>query len=318
MNEQVSSRSLLQEFSVGIVAINKPLNSNKIEVSPIESLTMLNGELTDHFEELTARGLDGAGNSYESKVKVSATLTASWLPRGQSNRMTAPDVRRGEKVQIYRLANSNKFFWDTLENSSNVRRLETVVHAYSATQEEDARLDNTNSYTQGVSTHNKHINLAHTTKANGEKFAYDIFVDAANNTITLKDDVGNFILLKSDTNTVRMQNANGNYLDITGDNAEWFVKSSITVKTQNWRLQTTRMHNSGELLQQGNQVHQGNIALAGGLSTSAGGGGDGSAVFSGGITTTRDVVSRADVLAGNISLKSHRHRASNATVFEPI
>lgn len=318
MHNEVSSRSLLQEFSVGIVAANKPLDSNLIEVSPIESLTMLNGELTDHYEELSASGIDGSGKSYQSKAKVSATITATWIPRGQSNRMTAPDVRRGEKVQIYRLANSSKYYWDTLENSSNVRRLETVVNAYSATQEENVELNDSNSYTQGVSTHNQYVNVIHTTKANGERFAYDIYVDTKTSKIHLKDDVGNEFLLDSPSAKVRMQNSKGNFLDITGDNAVWNVKSSITVKTTNWRLQTSKMHNSGELLQQGNQVHQGNIAIAGGLSTSAGAGNDGSATVSGSINLTGSMRAGGDVVAGNISLRNHRHRASDATVFEPI
>ncbi len=38
----------LKVYSLGIVAKNKALDSHKIEVTPIEDLSMVNGEITDH------------------------------------------------------------------------------------------------------------------------------------------------------------------------------------------------------------------------------------------------------------------------------
>jgi hypothetical protein len=298
--------SLFQPYSIGVVANDKDLNSDYIEVLPVEPLSMVSGEITDNVDTLSVRGIDSQGKEYQSSVNLTVTIKAKWIPYGNGNRMTSPDVRRGEKVQIYRLANSEQYFWDTLENNSTTRRLETVVYGYCATKKENEPMNQDNTYTQGVSTHQGFVNLINTTKQNGEKFAYSIYVDAKNGVVKIKDDVGNEIFMDSGNCQVQMKNAAGSFLDMTKAVGTWVCSEAINVKTTNWNLTTQTMHNKGELLQQGNQIHEGNLEIKGGLTGSAGGGSDGSAVFNGGIRTTKDIK------AGNISLMHHHHHADVA------
>ena len=290
------------KYSLGIVAINKDLNSNIIEVTPIEKMNLVSGEVTDNADTLATSGKDADGNTYNSQVMLTNTITATWMPFGNGNRMTAPDVRRGERVQIFRLANSEKFYWDTIENSST-RKLETVTYAYSGTKNENEQMNENNSYTQGVSTHDGFVNLITTSKTNGEKFKYVISVDSKNGTVTIKDDVNNIIELISENSEIRIKNAAGSIFDLKGGTCLLECPESITVKTKKWDLITETMENKGELTQVGDQTHLGNLALEGGLSGSPGAGSDGSARFKGGIITEKDIV------AGDISLMNHTHIA---------
>ena len=41
----------LQRYSLGIVAANKPLDSDTIEVVPIEETPFISGEITDNIEK---------------------------------------------------------------------------------------------------------------------------------------------------------------------------------------------------------------------------------------------------------------------------
>lgn len=303
--------SSMRLYSLGVVANDKKPTTNEIEVAPIEDMALLSGEVTDNVTEVSASGTNGQGVNYLSKINVTSTIKAEWLPMSNSNRMTSPDVRRGEIVMLYRLADGERFFWVTFENNSNTRKLETVVHAYSGTKNEDEPMNEQNSYTQGVSTHKGFVNIITTSKANGEPYLYNISVDAKNGVVTIKDDVGNFILLNSGESKIKLQNAAGSFLDMTKHTGTWVCQESINIKTQNWNLETTNMKNKGELLQEGNQVHKGNLNIQGGLSADAGAGNDGSAIFNG------KIEAKVDVVSNGISLVKHHHKA-DVNVYEPI
>lgn len=264
------NQSSFRFYSWGIVAQNKELNSNYIEVSPVEDMLNLDGELTDHVYQYKSQGRDFRGNAYQTEVNTTATIKAKWLALSQSNRMTAPDVRRGEKVAIYRMANSDHFFWDTAVNDSNTRRLETAVFAYSGTKKEDEPLSDKNSYTQGVSTHNKLVNLIHTSQANGEKFGYDVNVDTDKSVVTIKDNVGNRIILDSSQTLIHIINQRGSEVKLD--------KGQITIKApESITIDAPKIQITGEINHTGKQTS------------------------SGGYQTT------AEVQAKHIKLTTHRH-----------
>ena len=277
------NQSIFQPYSVGIVAQNKELNSNWIEATPVEDAMILAGELTDHVYQYQSSGLDADKKPYQTNVKTSATIKCKWLASSQSNRMTAPDVRRGEKVMIYRVANSTMFYWDTMVNNSNTRRLETVVHAYSGTQKEDEQLNEQNSYVTEVSTHKKLVRLIHTSQANGEHFVYDIYVDTGNDFIMLKDNVGNFITLNSAKHQIHLKNKDQSEVELIQRVINIRSPDTINIKTTTLNIETTTINSKGKWNQQGN------VDIVGYCNPTAGG------------TTP------ADFVAAGISLNSHNH-----------
>lgn len=199
--------------SLGIVAENKPMQKNggwcnEIDVTPIESQGMLDGELKSNPTEIEASGVDANGQAFSSKAIVDNAVVATWLPFG-SNRITAPDVRRGERVYLWRAGDNDKYYWTIAGLDGHLRKLETVVFAFSATKDEGTSgIDINSCYYMEVSTHQKTITIE-TSTSNGEQFSYMAQINAAENTLTLKDDVGQIVQIDSDEHKVMMANQDG-------------------------------------------------------------------------------------------------------------
>lgn len=201
--------------SYGEVAANKPLSTKDIEVTPIEQLPMLNGELTDNLTTVNEKGKDADGASFETTVKRSVTLTATWLPHS-SNRATAPDVRRGEKVCIWKYGDADKYYWSELEYNGKLRKLETVRFQISNTRDEDADAQHDNTYYFEWSTHNKLVHL-HTSTSDGEPFGYDFSLNTKDGNFQITDTIENTIFLDSPAKRIVLKNASGTFMDLNAE-----------------------------------------------------------------------------------------------------
>lgn len=239
-----ASASQMHFFSVGIVAANKTLDSFDIEVVPVEQTPNLSGELTDNVEVKNAPVKDGSSGS-EVNVMSTNSIKATWLPLGQTSRKTAPDVRRGEKVQILRFGDADKYYWIDFEQTKTLRRLETAVFALSNNSKENEKDTSDSTYYLEWSTHRKLIHL-HTSKNDGEPFTYDVQINAKDGKLIITDDADNTLRLDSRERSWRMQNTDGSFLDmtkavITGKAADAinFETKSFSVKAQNINMKST-------------------------------------------------------------------------------
>lgn len=211
MNNQKLSK--LQFYSLGIVANNKSLNSHYIEVVPVEEFPMLDGEITDHVDKYKVKFKDAEDIPFTVDIKSTVSIKALWLPINNSNRRTSPDVRKGEQVVLYRFADSDEYWWNTLRNDHVLRRLETVIYSFSNMRSENIQDDETSTYFMSVSTHQKLIHL-HTSKNDGEPFSFDIQINTKAGSIVITDDIGNHILLDSAEKTIHLENSTGSFVDI--------------------------------------------------------------------------------------------------------
>lgn len=207
--------SRIRFYSMGIVAENKALDSDIVEVSPVEELPFLDGEITDDAQEITVSNVNKDGRSSSNTAYITNTIPAKWLPIAGGNRVTPPDVRRGAVVMLYQMADEKKYYWTTLTNDLKLRKLETVLYAFSATQDEAADVNGDNYYYLEISTHTKSITF-HTSKADGEPFSYDVQINTKDGRILITDDVNNYILLDSKQKQVRMENTDGCFFEILG------------------------------------------------------------------------------------------------------
>lgn len=207
---QVSKLSI---YSLGLVAANKPLDTRVIDVTPIEDTSMIDGDINSGATDYKAESKDSDGSVYKAEVKTALTISATWLPMGTSNRMTAPDVRRGELVAIYRFADTDEYWWTTLKDDLHLRKLETVIYAFSGTKDESAKPNSENTYFLEISTHKKLVHF-HTSKANGEPFIYDIQINTEEGFIKIQDDDGQFIILDSKERRIIAQNKDKSKVDI--------------------------------------------------------------------------------------------------------
>lgn len=224
--------SKLRFYSAGIVAINKLLSSKDIEALPIEDLSLVDGQLSDEVTEYKAKAVDASGASYETNVKTTATIKATWLSLSGSNRITAPDVRRGELVMLYQFGDVDKYYWTTLKEDLKLRKLETVIYAFSGTRDEnkDATADTT--YYFEVSTHKKLIHL-HTSKDDQEPYVYDIQLNTKEGILIICDDIGNYITLNSAERRIELKNTDGSHVDLNKKDIVITSTDSITLKSKN-------------------------------------------------------------------------------------
>lgn len=235
--------SKLRFYSCGIVAANKPLGQDNIEVIPVEDLPFLDGEISSNQEKIESTGVDISGANYKTGVITSNAIQATWLKLSVSNRVTSPDVRRNEIVMIYQFGDTPKYYWTTLKDDMKYRRLETVVWGISATSQEDVTLDNTNMYYFEMSSHRKHVTL-HTSKANGEPFEYTLQINTGEGSVTITDDGGNWVQLDSAARRLQMVNADGSSIDMNKKNLTISVPETIRLNCKNYVLSASEASTS--------------------------------------------------------------------------
>lgn len=181
-------------YSLGIASENKVLSAPTLKVSPIESLPTLNGEL-------------------KANPKDDASLECTWIPFG-SNRVTPPDIRRGERVMVYRVADTDQYYWTEMGLDDNLRRLETVIYAFNANPKlGDGPLEVANCYYFEVSTH-KGLVTFQTSKLNGEQVKYTIQLNPKDGKLAIVDDRKNSFLWDSVNKNMKLQNEQGSFLQL--------------------------------------------------------------------------------------------------------
>lgn len=221
-------QSNLHIHSYGVVAVNKPRSSMEIDVTPLETIPLADGELTDASQETKVKGVDHDGSAFETSVNTAVTITARWLPMG-SNRATPPDVRRGEKVAIYRFGDADKYYWTSLEYDAKLRKLETVIWQFSNTQDEGAEATSETTYFIEVSTHDKIIHV-HTGTSDGEPYGYDFVLDTKNGRFNLIDTLKNYFLLDSGEKLWRLLNADGSYAEVNKKDLNFYAVENFNVR----------------------------------------------------------------------------------------
>ena len=222
--------------SIGYAAQNKALDSRELECVPIEKLPYIDGELTPDTAVMSHSGIDTQGNKYTTKANYGNTLGCTWLQWG-SNRVTPPDVRRGELVFIWQYADEDLYYWTSPGKDDHLRRLETVIWAFSGTKDEKTKkLTPLNSYVVEVSTHKKLVTLT-TSKANGEPYSYTIQVNADKGGVVIMDDDGQYLELNSKERRWTITNKDGSIYKMDKDTIYEHAKTSITRKTKDYKLE---------------------------------------------------------------------------------
>jgi hypothetical protein len=222
--------SKLQFYSLGIVAMNKKLSVSTIEVTPVEEFPLLDGEITDNTDNYKSEFKNAQKEPFNLELKTTATVKAKWLPINNSNRRTSPDVRRGEHVILYRFADTDEYWWNTLQNDNTLRRLETVIYSFNNLKVENIEDTADTSYWLEVSTHKKLMHV-HTSKNDGEPFAYDIQINAKDGKLVITDDANNFIVINSKDSIIRAENTFGTFVEINKNIINMSASEAINMIT---------------------------------------------------------------------------------------
>ena len=189
-------KSKLEIYSLGIVAKDKVRGSDIITVYPVETLPLVNGNVLSFNKQYSANLPNLSGTQNQGQLKSSAILQATWLALECGNQNTAPDVYANEGVVLWRYAEVETYFWQSLFREPTIRRLEQVLYIYGGTKEHGVELSRTNSYWMEVNKFEGNVKL-HTSTSNKEKIGYDIGLDGLNGVMTINDNKGNTIVLSS-------------------------------------------------------------------------------------------------------------------------
>ena len=191
----MEKQSGFHRYSIGTVAEDKDEDGHIIEIFPIENQSFNEGNIAEtKIENVMAKDL--YGNSKSVVLNKKSTVRAIWMPFGNSNRSTAPNVKKGEQVEIYRYADTDDFYWDTLYNEFDIRRKEKVIHLYGNTDAFGEVLTLDNTYFTKIDTINKLVHIK-TNDNDGELTSYEIKIDTKEGILEVFDGKGNIIQLNS-------------------------------------------------------------------------------------------------------------------------
>lgn len=223
----------------GKVIEHKKLGSNDIEVIPFDEQPHQQGALVADIETTTATGTDARGATYSSTMSTSKAITATWKGNGD-NRVTAPDVRRGEWVELYVYHDTQKVYWQAVSGDHGKRRKEKVTHRFSMTDDENTgELDDDNS----ISVDHDGENGMTTIKVPsvGGKAPVTFQMNSKQGTACMLVGEGNFVQIEQEGDVITSQNAAGSYAIIEGDD----IRTNCA-KKKTYTTGTTQWTNEGE------------------------------------------------------------------------
>lgn len=192
----LSRLSQLKPYSLGIITEHKEFGSDIAYMTPIEDFSLEEGKIVENTRDMNVKLPDINSVMRTAKLKGSAIIPAKWIPYGESNRDTAPDVRKNETVMIYRFGDTQEYYWTTYLREPELRRLEHVRYAFSNKPTGIDAYDSDSSYWIEYSTKEKRIKL-HTSDNDGEVCRYDVTIKTDVGTVTIEDSLGNFQHLDS-------------------------------------------------------------------------------------------------------------------------
>lgn len=216
-------------YAMAVVAENKPRTTNKIFATPMELANFSQGDLKADQTDLEAKGVDAKGKEYRIKVRAVSAQEYDWLPEG--NIVTAPDVRRGEQVFIYRYADTDKFYWVSTQLNRNLRRLETTTFMWQAdpNAKNDDPWTDENCYVLEVSTHDGLVTFT-TSQKNNEPFKYTFQLNTKEGFFSIQDQDVNVIQMNSAEQIIHLQNKNGTYWVLDKDDLKGYAPNNIDIE----------------------------------------------------------------------------------------
>lgn len=229
-----SSEAGFHFYCYGIVSVDKPEDTNIIEVFPKDILYNLNGEISNEQESVVINRESTDGKVKSDKVIATSTIPARWLALGEGNRVSAPDVRKGETVLVFRYGTNDDYYWEAITTELSKRGKETVTYLFKNTDsQENIKEDGSNAYYLTYSTRHKFVHL-HTSNNDGEPVAFDIKLDTKQGIATVSDSRGNNIILNSPEDKLNIKTNNEFNLETT-NKVNVFTKD-CTVKCDNYTV----------------------------------------------------------------------------------
>lgn len=216
----------------GTAASNIGPLGNNLHVIVHNWHSMHDGPINVAVDTLESENTDHIGNRSSDRIRTTQTIHATWLPSG-SNRLTAPNIRVGERVEILQESDRDVYYWRPAGLDEYQRRLETVVWGISASpNEDDDVMDPNNRYWIEFSSHSKKIVLT-TSSKNGEPARYMLSFDLAKAIFNLMDSRGNYATLTSLEDNWKIGTPQGSFIEIDKIDINVNVVRNLNMKVGN-------------------------------------------------------------------------------------
>lgn len=215
-------------FSYGIVAEDIKPGTAWIEAIPIE-ITFVNPTAVKAGEKVTEHQFVSSNAKDSVKSTEGNSVPAKWW-KFNSFQVTPPNVCKGDEIVIYRLGETDIYFWEDL-NSTNVKKTVNIIYAYPADPANQMADDLSNAYVIQISSIEKMIQIR-TSMANGEGAAFNFQFNLRDGTHLCTDQKGNKYWINSKENDVGLQNANGTKLNALKEELFGFAKKRIKFQAQ--------------------------------------------------------------------------------------
>lgn len=218
--------SIFRLVSIGTAKENKPRASNSLNVLMNEKAMATDGEINFNPVEQTRQWNDSQGETHQVKTTAERSVPCTWLP-SEDNRATPPDIMRNELVEVWRLGDSDKYYWRSLALKNGLRALESVVYTWNASPNPGGGgVDFNTCYYMAISAHDKHFTIG-TSKANGEPYGWIMQFNTGEGEFTITDDIGNEFEIVSKDNRLQLKNPDGTYLKLERKLIEMKADESI-------------------------------------------------------------------------------------------
>lgn len=208
----------------GYAICDKDENSRNLKVYCPDLLPLYTGTLAASQAQARVKN-----NVYIGNITEANYITCTYRDDTADHDAFPPDVRKGEQVRIYKLADSEQFYWASCGRTEGNRRTETHRIAISDTLENDGILDDNNSYYLEMDTRRSHSITLTTNKADDEVYKYQLKIDADKHQVYLGDDVGNGLLIQSDVPSVTITNKSGATMQVTDRNMDMTCKGDQNI-----------------------------------------------------------------------------------------
>ena len=236
MASTIPEQSVFRRVGIGYAAQDLPENTHNLEILNVEWFGYSSGELDENTTKLEYTGVDASGKTQQVMVEASITIKAKWHP-AQNNRMVPPHIVKGERVEIYQVADTDQYYWRSLGADEHLRKNDVMVVGLANKSKRDAEpLDHTNTYHMAVDTKNKLVSLR-TNKSDGEPYAYDVQINSKEGSVVIADDVGNEISIQSKDAKLEFKNATGSSVLLFGDVFK-VVAKQVQFDCQNFNVKT--------------------------------------------------------------------------------
>jgi hypothetical protein len=238
--------SLLQFLGVGTVTATKDTNTNEVMVYAPFLFPQAEGRLSANAERVERVSKNAAGEEVRSTALKSNSIPAVWRKMDNSNRISAPDVREGSKVSIYRIPGQNVYYWSLDGVNPDTFRMETVQYGWNANPHvgENGEFEVDNFYLLNFDTRNGLIQLR-TSEANGEATTFDIQINTKTGTINFGGKNGSMLKYDDVERSFTYTNQDGSVLRVVKEeiiahapkSISLFTDQTVNLKTKTLKIQ---------------------------------------------------------------------------------